>query len=330
MSGLSLLEKSGNPADVDTSNFKVWTLAILGTLFSSAVGFLSKIYINAQNSPYLLYLITISLLFLVVFFFQSILIKSGKINFLIVTAESISLILFFLDKTSLLLIITLIINIILFWSANSNGRNIIKNQIKIRFKEIVSKTIPPAVTALSIFISIIYASSLYSNKQIISESALKSLLAPTESVIQKFSNIKDFSFNMTASQLTGSLTMSNLDPGQKAAISGSATAKKELDKKVFQGLQQQAKNYGVNLDPNKTITQTFSGFLNDKFAGLANNFKILIIMALGFLIFLTIKGTVTLLHWPIYLFIYLIYEILTALGFIKISLQSRNQEIIVM
>ncbi len=135
---------------------------------------------------------------------------------------------------------------------------------------------------------------------------------------------------MTVGQIIESLALSKLDPVQKTIISKSPAAKKLLIDQTLESLKPQIKKIGLELNSSKTIIETLSDFINQKFTQLPAKTKPLVFIGLGFLIFLTIKTTAVLLHWLIYFIAYILYEILIISGFIKISLQSQSKEIILL
>lgn len=326
MSKFSLLNKNPNPADADTSSGKIWTLAILGVLSSLSLGYFLKSFFDTDGFSRLVSMLLIALAFILIFLFQAIFIKSKNIILWIIAAESLTLVSFFIKEGSALLISAWLAALILLYSAANQGRKTLNNQLKIKFTEISKKVIPGAITALAVFASIIYVGSINSGHQIISQSQLKKFLTPAEPIIKNMV-VKDFSLNMTVGQIIESLALSKLDPVQKTIISKSPAAKKMLINQALESLKPQAEKIGLELNSSKTIIETLSDFINQKFAQLPTKTKTLVFIGLGFLIFLTIKTTAALIHWLIYFIAYIIYEILIVSGFIRISLQSQSKEI---
>jgi len=72
--------------------------------------------------------------------------------------------------------------------------------------------------------------------------------------------------------------------------------------------------------------QTFLQGLTENFLNIPNQIKILITIGVGLLIFFSFKGIGLILIWPLSFIAFLIYELLLAVNFAKITLEQRSKE----
>lgn len=307
----NLLVKN-NAAEVDTSVPKVLAIAILGVASATALGYFTNAILKESSANNFILAGVSAILFIILFFLQSIFIKGIKLNLLIALFETIGLALFFVLTNYSLVTFTVIVLIFLsLYSCLRKSKKELNNQIKVSVMKIARVSVPKIVISIAILISAIYTQPFYPKNMAISKNLISNIIYPSETLIRLANNylhlgLGDFSINMTISEIA---------------------QKNNLPEAV---LEQQVKNWGVKISKNETILDAIYNFVNGKIQSFKQTVKWSIFGALFLLAILTVKGLFWLFYWLIYLFIYLFYEILMALGFSRLSYEQVSKEIIIL
>ncbi|MDD5431341.1 MAG: hypothetical protein PHP03_03925 [Candidatus Pacebacteria bacterium] len=307
----NLLAKA-DAAEVDTSIPKISVLAALAVIAAMTFGYFTDILLRQISAPVFISAAASAVLFIILFFLQSIFIKGKTLNLSIILAETIGLSLFFVlnDYSFIMLAAAAIAYFALFVSLK-NSKNELKNQLKINVMPIMKMSVPKTVAAIAILVAAVYSQPFYPDHIVISKDLINSIVRPSETLIKFADNylhlgLNNFSVNMTLFQLA------NGDPAYLAA------------------LESQAASWGIKIASNETILDATYNYVNDKVQKLNQTVKWAIFGVILLLAFLTVKSLFWLVYWLIYLLIFLFYEILMALGFCRISSEQISKEIIIL
>lgn len=309
--GSNLLQKN-ETADVDTSIVKISILSGLGIATALASGYLTSLaYKQSSATNFTMAAIAI-FVFIIIFFLQSLFIKSTSFNSLIAAGETLGLSLFLIFSSySLVLLIAIAITYLMLYVSIKKSRHELQNQLIISVRKVAKFSVPKIVSAVVILISVVYSQPFFPANLNISRDLIKSIIAPSEIIIKVADNylklgLKNFTVDMTIPQI--------------AKESGMP---KELIDAQLQGI-------GLTLRPNESVLDGVYSFVNNKVKNLTETVKWAVFGSIFLLIFLTIKSFFWMFYWLIYLFIYLLYEILMALGFCKLSYEQISKEIIIL
>jgi|GEM_PF-2128825 len=319
--GSNLLVKN-DATEVDTSLPKIISLGVFGSALGVAISyFINELYKNPTAGNFT-WSAALTVLFIIVFFLQSIFVKSFKLNLLIILAEVIGLSVFFIiSNYSFILIIGILLTYLALMAAAKKSKTELLNQLKINIHKIAKLSIPKIVTAIAILISVLYSQPFFPADLVISKDLIKKVISPVDIVIpimNRYLNIglSSFSVDKTITQLAA-------DMAGEAIIPVSP-------KLIEQGLITQAAQIGLTIKSNESLLDVTYNYVNEKVKNLNKTMRWVIFGAMFILIFFSIKGIYWLFYWLIYLLIYLFYEILMALGFCKLSYEQISKEIIVL
>ena len=308
----NLLAKS-EAVEADGSMSKILTLAGLGAITSCGASyFINSLFAETSPAGFVL-AASFIILFIVVFFLQSLFIKTTKINLLLILIETLGLSSFLvLNNQSLIVFIAIPIAYFFLYSSFRKSKNTIDNQLKIRELKAASLSVPKIITAIVILISVVYSQPFYPENLVISKSLIRRIIAPSELIIKLTSKylpieIKNFSIEMTSNELAEE---NNIHP----------LIINELLKKM-----------GLQLAAGETIIDNVFNLINEKVNNLEERIKWIIFGSILLLTFLTLKGFFWMFQWLIiYVFVYIFYEISMALGFSRLTYEKISKEIIVL
>lgn len=308
---LNLLQKN-NTAEVDTSTIKISIISGLGVLAAITSGYFADLVYKEPNAGNFTLAAVSIFLFIIIFFLQSIFVKSTKLNMFIAIGETLGLASFLiLNNYSFILLIAIALAYLALYASIKKSRRELKNQLTINIIKVAKFSVPKIITAIVILVSVIYSQPFFPENINVSKSLIKSILAPTEMLVKIADNylklgIKNFSIDMTIPQIAKETNMP-----------------KEVLEASFQSM-------GLTIKSNESILDGVYNFVNIKVKNLNQTVRWAVFGSAFLLIFLTIKSFFWIFYWLIYLFIYLFYEILIAIGFAKLSYEQISKEIIVL
>ncbi len=323
------INKTMEETGVDRSLVKVVIVGAFGVLSAVAFGFFLNLFIGG-NSGAGAAAGFFGIGFLAVFLLQTLFLKSEKITNLILLLESLGMSVFFFNRISLAILSAWILLLLFLWNASRSGRQELDNRLKISFFQIDKQTTYKAITALSIFISIVYASANGFSQTGISEKGLEAFLKPAEPFIQKLS-ISNFSFNMTVYQLADSIITEQAAKQlgvQPNAVP--ASLKNDAINQTLAGLKDKALGYGISFKNNDTVLKIIQNYIAKQLEKIPEQARAVIPFLFGLLVFLTIKGFGLIIRWLVAIPAYIIYELCLTAGFSRLALESRTREIIIL
>ncbi len=314
--------------NIDTSKPKVYSVAALGVILAGVFGYLlNSAILNIQNGLLaFLYAAIAAAAFLAVFILQTFFIKSQKIVTAVILLECLALVVPFYQTISAWLISAWLLTVFLFWVAVNRGRNALDNHLRISFFQVERLVTPMALTAISVFIALVYVGQLSFGGPLISKESFLALAGPSEAVLGNY--VPNFSFDMTMSQLAASVAEAQLGP-QWAALSQSQ--KNFAASQALSQLREQLADYGVgsfrNSDTAGDVLYSYFILQIEKIpASLRSLIPFLFILA----IVLTVRGIAIFLRWFAAIPAYALFQLALFTGFASLGLESRSREIVIL
>lgn len=314
-------------ANVDLSMPKIIGIGAIGVISAFLFGYFLNAYFQDGNTVRLLMLILVSAsVFLIVFLLQVFFVKGNTVSNYIILAEGTAVIIPFLFHFSLPILIGWIVLLLGFWNSKRRGKGELDNLIKIKFLRVERHTIPAILTAISLFISLVYLGmSGGFDKEIVSKRYLRLVLKPAEPAVQRMF-MESFSIDMTAAKLAEAMVVSKLG----VAASLPAAARSVLVNQALNELRAQGANYGIIFKNSDTIVDITYNYIAQFTQKIPKELSFAISAGIAFLIFITIRSIAVFLRWLIIVPAYVVYELALALGFARLTMESRSREIVIL
>lgn len=320
--------KISEDLNVDTSRLKVYSVGVSGIVLAGVFGYLlNGAILNLQDGLLAFaYAAVAAAVFLAVFILQTFFIKSQKIVGSLVLLECLAIAAPFYQAFSSWLIFAWILTVFLFWTATNRGRRELDNHLQISFFQVERLITPMALTGISVFIGLVYVGQLSFDDALISKENFLSLARPSEAIFRSY--VKDFSFDMTMSQLAASVAEAQLGP-QWAALSQSQ--KNFAANEALSQLREQISGYGIPSFRNSdTVGDVFYAYLNLQLKKIPETLRNLIPFAFILAVVLAVRGMAIFLRWFAAIPAYFLYQLALFTGFASLGLESRSREIIVL
>ncbi len=322
----NLLKRQSDAANVDLSKTRLIIMGALNLLAAAWLGFaLESVVANGGlDGGNVLSVILGNVAFASLFLLQLIFVKSMKIQTMLVMAETAALSLFFLQHWSWWIALSVALLFAFLLNAVRKGRQELDNQMKFKFFRVEKSLLPSVITALSLFVSILYVDVNGVGTAFASKETVRTLLKPSEPIVRMFVS-ENFSVDMTVSKFAESIATQQLGD---VFASLPASAKTAAVTEMTNQLRQQAATYGIIFKNSDTVSDVFHSYFFRQFNAIPNQYKRFIPFIIFVLTFFAVKSLGSLLRWIIAFPAYILFELLVATGFARIGLESRSREII--
>ncbi|OGY67762.1 MAG: hypothetical protein A3H63_00700 [Candidatus Harrisonbacteria bacterium RIFCSPLOWO2_02_FULL_45_10c] len=323
---------SNSPAEavgVDTSRNKVIAIGVLGTVLAGAFGYFLSIFFKGVTLPAGISLAVAAIGFLIMVLLQTFFIKGESVSLLLLLIESTAAVAPLYAHFSFLFLVAWVLLFLGLWFATKRGRRELDNQLKIHFFRIEHLVIPRTLTAISIFISLLYVGLLDFNGAAIPKSSFTAMLDSSTPVVRQFVN-SGFSFDMPVSKLADIIVAQQLAKQLGPAVVIPQSTRNEAVRAVLDQLHVLGADYGIIFRNSDSVADVLYGYINNSLAKIPEAFQSLVPVGFALVVFLTVKGVAVLLRWAIALPAYGLYEAAFLFGFSKLALESRTREIVLL
>ena len=327
---MNLINNARNTGTIGSKGLiKIGILAAIGIL--SAVGFswFLRIFLLGGDWMQLLWALLCALAFLVIFILQTFFIRSNIHFGLVFLLQSFALIGFFFNATLPITIMFVVIYAMLY-STSYTGRKILDNTLKVDFWNISKLVAPKGIIVVTLLVSVFVPLHLQTSGDGIplSAAAFDAILRSGNVFMQRFYPGIDTTKSLEQFARTATEQQLNVIPGANALP---ANAKEQLVRKGMQDVYKQVFSAtGVQVNPKDPLSKSAYAVLQKKFNGLQDATKTWIFVLAGSLIFISIASII----WPIRILVsliaYVVYESMIALGFIRLTIEERPKEILLL
>ena len=315
----NLLKSVQQETEVDLSTIKINAIATIGILF--AVGFslfLSRLYQGfGEWTTNLAATLAFATFFLVVIFLQVILIKDiGRIGTIVFLQTGALLIPFIFHLSGFILIGILLAYLLIFWGSYS-GKNELQYSMKVRTFRFAKFILPKAITGLSLFVAASYMSVFHEQGIMVSAETFRRIVLPAESIIKIAMpgvSLED-TFTVTLEKSNPELTELSFEE-REAAV-------EEQRGRIAKLLQ-------YNFESRDTLIDILYNAYIVNMRELSANRRISILFVLGIVLFVLVRSIGAPLSWLVALIATAIYEILLAVGFAVVVLETKSKEIVLL
>lgn len=194
-----------------------------------------------------------------------------------------------------------------------SGQRELKNNINIQFFRLRKPVLRKAIIGMTLFSVLVYISFIDIEKLMISKNVFEYFVRPIEYSGRIF--LSNFSANMTVGEFLTSLAEKNLSPEEKNLVVVNTVAK----------LTEWTK---FNISAQHRLGDTIYQVINFQLRHLPANRETPVLIGIGAVLFLFVTGFGLLFSWIIGLISYGLYQLLLTYGFIIITYQNKQMEVL--
>lgn len=308
---------------------KVGLLTLAGVIFTLIFSWFFRSFLLTGDWIQLLWSSLGAVGFLIVFTLQTFFIRSNNLFALAFLLQSLGLISFFFTPSVPVLVLFAIVYGLLF-SASYGGRKILDNTIKIDFWNISKLIVPKGIIAITLLVSVFIPLHLQANRNALplSLQTFDKVVASSNVFVQRFykdfdpsKSVEEVARTATEQQLAALPQAQNLRPQERDI----------LIKKAMNDLYVQIFNYtGVRIDPKDPVSKAAYGVLEQKFLALKVEAKLWVFVIFGSIVFVSIASIMLPIRIVVALLAYLVYEIMLALGFARVTMEEKSKEVLIL
>ncbi len=334
--------------EADTSAWKLIVLALLGVTSGILSSSYTVQFFKTADTHFLLMALLYASIFVIVGVLESFFIKSASILWLLASLEGLSFLSFFVAPSgfisSSIFIGGSILFLFLIMHAILSGRRALLNSLNIHFFEVMKPVVTRVITALLIFVSVfsyVYyveqnkmtdsIGKVFVNDLLNSVQPIMSFQIPGASFNQMLPDFikvvatnaltdSNISLQDTTSNQAVKVNFSRLPPAQRTDLINQAS------QNIEQSLQ---KDFGT-LDMSQNVYETFFTVIKNFVSKFSDTTKITVIISFIILVFFILKGISFVWLWIVEAVSFLIFKLLLATGFAKISTETCSREFVIL
>ncbi|OGM93098.1 hypothetical protein A2372_01630 [Candidatus Wolfebacteria bacterium RIFOXYB1_FULL_54_12] len=308
---------------------KTGLLALAGIFFALGFSWFLRSFLLVGEWRSLIVSTGLAIGFLVVFTLQTFFMRSNMHFAIAFFLQSLALTAFFFSFTAPVMTLFVIVYLLLL-TASYGGRKILDNTLKIDFWNISKLVAPKGIIAVTLLVSVFIPLHLQEHRDELplSLATFDKVLASSNVFIRRF--YQDFDSSQSVEQMARAATerqlasipqAKNLSPRERELLIG----------KAMQDFYDQLFGYtGVKIDPKSPLSDAAYGVLQEKFTGMGDNAKLWIYVIFGSIVFVSIASIMMPIRILVALLAWVVYETLIALGFARVSIESRSKEVLLL
>ena len=330
--------------------WKVLSLALVGTGANLLATSALERYLASATSELLFIIAGGGLIGLTVFVLQALFVKRAWLLRLIVFVESIAPIVLFTDRLfpSLSVVLLAAAGAFFFFAnmGSMRGLRYAATSMSIHFFEAARMVIPKAMTGALLFMTALIYLTYFSwgtlndavgkrfvNQMLTSADPALQLYFPRVSVDQ---TVGTFLAGVVRSQLEGekntiinSLSLSD-DKSLQAFRNLSVQERDAIVARVTDSFRKSLEPVAGPLDPSMLVRDEVYRMLELKFGSLSPSQYTTFTIGGLVLVFLALKGFLSLFHWLVAVFVFLVFKLLMALGFGRVGVATQTREFVIL
>ena len=322
-------------AEIDTSRWKIFLIGSLGVIFAALSGYALLASFKTGLAIYYFSLVGALFLFLNAFVLQTMLIKYFQTQTFIIIAELTIFSAFFIQiiwqALSGTFIILFAIAVALIIIGAQSGQNHLQTSLKVQFFNFSAKALRGAVNGLILLIVLFYLIFNSGKGTPLSQEIINAVLRFSEPFAQ--TQIPTLSFNLTVREFLEELALSGLTAEEREWLNAlPAVARHNFITNAVQNVKDLMGKYVTleNINENDIISVAIYDLIAEKFTEANPSLQTSILIIIGLLLFTILRILILPLTILVGFSAYIIYQILLALGFVRIALEARTREIVLM
>ena len=310
--------KENGAKEVPLPIVKTLILGAVGIAAATLVSFFLSRASEAADIRSMLFAAGAVLVWLAVLLIQYVTVAASRVALSVLFLESATLLIFLTKGASLYLLVAAgVVFVFLalgFWRARTD----LESVLKIRFWRTGFHAISAAVTGFALFLTIYGIGLVDVSRLYLPKRMADALLKSAAPVAARF--IPNFSPTLSVAEFLRTAAVKKFPDATPA----------ELDLVIRNATKEIEKALKANVNVNDTISDLIYRAANQGLAKLPESSKPFVLLGLGALIFIAIKGVAFFVNWIVVFMAFLLYQALLVFGFIYIGYETRNKELIVL
>ena len=322
-------------AEIDTSLWKISTIGAVGATLAALSGYALLMAFENENALYYFSSVAGLFIFLNIFILQTLLIKYFQTQIVIIIAEIAAFSAFFAQGMwqafSGTFIVLFIVGVAIVILGARTGRKHLQTNLEVGFFDFSTKTLRNVANGLVLLIVLFYLSFNGAHGVPLSQEMLNATLRFSEPFTQKY--LPALSFNSTMHEFLQDLALNVLSAEERRRLEKLTTESRAgLVSNAVQNLKTEINRYIdiSNVNEEDPLSVALYRLIAEKFAAANRAVQTSILISGGILLFTILR----LFVWPLTILVtftsYVMYQILLALGFARITLETRTREMILM
>ncbi|MBI2035877.1 MAG: hypothetical protein HYT12_04355 [Candidatus Liptonbacteria bacterium] len=291
---------------------KINGLTIAGAILAFAFSYCLYSVFGGGGAALAITALISAIMFLAIIFLQAIFIKDTGRMGIMLFLETVAMFLPFIFYVSSFILVGVAITYLMMLWGGVSGKSEMQQAMKIKIFRLGKFILPKAITAISIFVAASYISFFQDQNLVISRETFMKIV-PTVDAVAKF--------------VYPNLSLEDSFESALTEISGGENLNKE---QIEASRDRFGRLIKLDFDAKESLVNIIYDAYKNYAMAIPSGQKILILVALGFALFITVRSVGAPIYWLVALITAFIYEILLALGFAAVVLETRSKEIVLL
>ncbi|MBI5306172.1 hypothetical protein HZB04_01090 [Candidatus Wolfebacteria bacterium] len=333
----------GTEPEKDRTNLKIAVLAFFGSGFAAFCGYFLNLFLNQKD--FILFSRTLSFsselaiaalfIFWAIFLIQTVFIESFRKISIVVFLEFLAVLaVFSFDKIKILslpdwrFLAGAGIAFLFLILAAKKGKDGMRDAIKIRFWRLGKIILPTAIAAAFLFISVAYVFGADKKEFAVPYSDFKALFSSSAFLMDKV--YPEFNISWTVNEFVSYLAQKQIEGSSQFGVLPKSIQKQMVDAAAKEFTKRISDFTGAPLNAKLSITEAAYEILKYKISNFPQNTQVLISVSIAVLLFFILESIALPVRWVVAILAFIIYEVLLAADFAKISYEGISKETIVL
>ena len=295
---------------------KLYGLVAMSALFGGLAGYLFSGGMLAWGAIILVVFLTLLIL-------QTLFIDKQKLLSLGVTLGAVAFAIPFFRLISVYFLAALLVFIVFLIHGAYRGRHEIDNMIKVRFSRVVHVITTSMITAVVIFLS---ATLILSSNFSVKKERVDQMVKIATPIIGRF--INNFTPEMQARELFVDIVMKDAVKDKRFQVLSQAQKQSVINQGVLELEGRFEDSIGAEVSLDASVSENVHKIIETKLGSLTPRAQLYWSIIAIAAIWASVRSVEFLIYIPLALLAFLMYELLFALGFVSLQMETRSKEVI--
>ncbi|RJQ28442.1 hypothetical protein C4571_03665 [Candidatus Parcubacteria bacterium] len=304
--------------------YKSIVFDVCTVLSAAALGYVYSLYLQNKATP--LVFGSVIAVFGIFSALQVFLTKNFARRFSILVLEAFVFIPFFFDYSFELLVAVVFFFLVFATLGEVASRRAMDNSLQVRFLAVARPVLTRLTTGIVLILILLYIPQWNPESIFLSENAFQGFFDSAAGGANKFypevmfsGSFKELAESLARLQLAGTSVFLSLSPASQEQV---------VRQTASQIIESVSKNLGVEVSGGESTSKIFYNLIIATLRGFHDRFGQWFLVGWAVAVFFVARGFGTIFYWAVGLCAFIVYELLLAIDFIRITGESRTHEVV--
>jgi len=299
-----------------SASYKSFGLIVPTTLVGALAGYM-------LNGGFILYGAVALVIFLTFFILEVLFVKKERLLYIATVVEALAFAAPFFRLVSIHFALAFALFAVFLFHGAYRGRHEMDNMVKIRFTRVIHVISRSVITAVVIFLTAVL---LMSSNFRVEENRVEQIVNIASPLLERFAG--EFSADTNTRVLIGNFAIRNSVKNEDFQLLPASQRQLIIDDWVIELAGRLEEVLGTEINLDSSVSANIHDIIETKLGSLTPRAQLYLALVIIATVWVSLRSVELLIYVPLSALVFLIYELLFALGFASMQLESRSKEII--